>query len=96
MSTFDVAFGMDASTFNKGILQLFAKPEVRNKLFKGSKSQPTVLGTVTLSWDILDAPNFILAPPTDSQWNERTHRLSRRLHRQVRECNSNSRNSYHL
>lgn len=70
MSTFDVAFGMDASTLDKGIGQLYAKPEVRNKLFKGSKSQKTELGEVTLTWDILAAPNFILTPPSDEQWQK--------------------------
>jgi hypothetical protein len=70
MSTFDVAFGVNASTLDKGVGQLYAKPEVRNKLFKGSKSESTPLGTVTLSWDILAAPNFILEPPSDDQWQK--------------------------
>ena len=70
MSKFDVAFGMDASALDKGIGQLYAKPEVRNKLFKGSKSQKTDLGEVTLTWDILAAPNFILTPPSDGQWQK--------------------------
>jgi hypothetical protein len=70
MSTFDVACGMSAATLNRGIGQLYARPEARKKLFRGSKSESTALGEVTLTWDILVAPVFILTPPTAAQWQK--------------------------
>jgi hypothetical protein len=70
MSTFDVACGMSAAALNKGVGQLYARPEVRQKLFRGSKAESTALGAVTLTWDILAAPAFILTPPTAGQWQK--------------------------
>jgi hypothetical protein len=62
MSTFDAAVGMDHTTLDGGIAQLYAAPDARAKLFKGSESGESGGLQYTASFDILAAPLFDLAP----------------------------------
>lgn len=69
MSNFDIAVGVNAGTLNNGAAKLYADPTARNKIFKGSYSKDVAgKGTVTLTYDLLQAPVFTLTPPTQDQW----------------------------
>ncbi|MCP4220044.1 MAG: hypothetical protein GY765_35765 [bacterium] len=73
MGKFDLAIGLDATTLNKGVAQLYAKPDARSKLFKGSKTQKVdLLGNVAVNYDFGASPVFTLTPPTDAEWKAAT------------------------
>jgi len=63
MATFDFALGMDHSTLDHGVAQLFNDKKARETFFKGEKSGKTDQGlTYDVSFDIGAAPQFSLAP----------------------------------
>jgi hypothetical protein len=62
MPKFDVAIGMDHTTLDTGVAQLYADPDARNKLFKGEDSGTTNNLPYTVSFDVQAAPLFSLAP----------------------------------
>ncbi|HST58108.1 MAG TPA: hypothetical protein VLK84_05465, partial [Longimicrobium sp.] len=68
MSQFDVAVGMNADTLGQGMTQLYAKPDARTKLFKGSLPGTLSGQSYVASWDIQAAPTFTLQPPPSDQW----------------------------
>lgn len=69
MSNFDFAAGLTNGPLNDGSAKLFANADIKAKYFQGTytKQDPT-LGTVTLIYNVLAAPTFVLAPPSDVQW----------------------------
>lgn len=69
MSQYDVAIGMDSSTLDKGISQLYANSQAREKLFKGVQEGTQGSLKYTANWDIQAAPTFILTPPPDDKWS---------------------------
>ncbi|MGW8393832.1 hypothetical protein [Pseudoduganella sp. HUAS MS19] len=69
MSNYDVAFVVDAGTLNTGMTQLYANPTAQATLFKGLETIGK-LGVVSVDWAIGAAPQFVLAPPDSTQWND--------------------------
>lgn len=68
MSQFDVAVGMDAATLNQGIAGLYARPDAREKLFKGTQTGAMGTRQYTAQWDAQAAPRFVLEPPPADRW----------------------------
>lgn len=69
MSKYDVALIIDADTLNMGMTQLFANATAKTTLFKGNVPINTD-GVKSVDWSIDAAPSFVLAPPTQAQWND--------------------------
>ncbi|GKS92070.1 hypothetical protein [Acidovorax sp. SUPP2539] len=69
MSSYDVALVLDAGTLNQGMTQLYANAQAKQKLFQGVQDVGQ-MGITTVSWSIDAAPQFVLAPPTTTQWND--------------------------
>jgi hypothetical protein len=68
MSTFDAALGLDHTTLDTAVAQLYAKPAAREQIFKGSQSGEEGSIHYTVSWDVKAPPTFKLEPPTAQQW----------------------------
>ncbi|MCP4217038.1 MAG: hypothetical protein GY765_20490 [bacterium] len=71
MNEFDVIIGMDSSTINKAIAQLYNRSDLRNRVFKGSVSQPIMGVTVTADYDVQQAPLVYLQSLTNAKdWQQ--------------------------
>lgn len=70
MSSYDAALVLEAGTLNKGMTQLYANTLARQKFFQGSENIGQ-MGLVSVDWSIDAAPQFVLAPPTANQWNDK-------------------------
>ncbi len=70
MSSYDAALVLDAGTLNKGMTQLYANTLARQKFFQGNENIGQ-MGLVSVDWSIDTAPQFLLAPPTPNQWNDK-------------------------
>lgn len=69
MTSFDLVAGTTTAGLDQLASNLYAVPAARTGLFKGSLSQHvSPFGDVVLTYDVLAAPTFVLAPPTDAQW----------------------------
>ena len=68
MNEFDVIIGMDASTLNKAIGQLYNRGDLRGSLFRGDRTQNIEGTDFAVQWDIQAVPETFLAPPTDQEW----------------------------
>ncbi len=64
--SFDVALGLTNATVNRALAQLYAKPDARNKFFKGSKT----VGPVTINYDIQEPPTVSLDGPPADGWDK--------------------------
>ncbi|MGJ4788457.1 hypothetical protein [Leptospira koniambonensis] len=68
MSDYDLLINVNESVFNQALSSLYGKENLRNKLFKGTKSETYLNTPVNVSWDVLTAPILSLNPPTDADW----------------------------
>jgi hypothetical protein len=69
MSSYDIALVLDAGTLNQGMTQLYANSQAKQKLFQGTEPVNKD-GITTVDWQIAAAPQFVLTPPTATQWND--------------------------
>ncbi|CAM3415575.1 hypothetical protein [Paracidovorax anthurii] len=69
MSNYDAALVLDAGTLNKGMTQLYGNAQARQKFFQGTEAVGQ-MGITSVDWSIDAAPQFVLAPPTLTQWND--------------------------
>lgn len=68
MSNYDLAVSMDQATLDRVIATLFARPSLRRKLFSGSQSIDVLGAPVTVDWEVQQAPQLSLRPPSAQQW----------------------------
>jgi hypothetical protein len=68
MSQYDVAIGMDSSTLDKGMKQLYANQQAREKLFQGVHEDTLMSAKYTASWTVQSSPTFVLSPPSAQTW----------------------------
>jgi hypothetical protein len=68
MNEFDLIVGMDSSTINRAIAQLYKRGDLRSSLFRGSERQNIDGTNFVVQWDIQAAPEISLIPPTDQEW----------------------------
>jgi hypothetical protein len=59
---------MDHTTLDRGAAQLYAKPEARTNIFKGERTGTQGGLAYTASFDIQQAPAFLLQPPPADLW----------------------------
>lgn len=64
---YDLAVSLTENALNTGFTGLFADPDARTKIFKGSKTITTPFAA-TASWDIQAAPTVTIGPPDDQTW----------------------------
>lgn len=60
---------MDSATLDKGVGQLYADPQAREKLFKGTQQGEQGAVKFTAKWEARAAPTFLLEPPPLDKWN---------------------------
>lgn len=68
MSQYDVAIGLNKTTLDTGIKQLYDDKDAREKLFKGTQSGELLGIKYTAGYDMKAAPTFTLAPPSQTTW----------------------------
>jgi hypothetical protein len=68
MGQFDAAIGLDKTSLDTGLSQLYADPTARDKLFKGEIKGQSAGSDYTADWDVQAAPQFVLAPPPTDKW----------------------------
>src|ERR1700685_3665400 len=68
MSQFDIAIGLDHTTLDKGIAQLYADPSARQNLFKHSETGSEAGLNYTASFDLQAPPTFAFEPPPADKW----------------------------
>lgn len=71
MSTFDVAIGLDQTSINGVISQLFDNATLKAKIYQGNVTKDiSPLGNVSLTYTVNAAPTIVLAAPAKSDWDK--------------------------
>ncbi len=70
MTNYDIAIGLDHAVLEKAVAHLYADNVLRQSIFQGTETKELApLGSITLTYDILAAPTFVLTAPTTTQWD---------------------------
>lgn len=64
---YDLAVSLTEGALNTGFTGLYADPDARTKIFKGSKTITSPFAA-TVSWDIQAAPTVTIGAPDDQTW----------------------------
>jgi hypothetical protein len=68
--SYDIAIGADEATLTRTLGQLYARPGLRDRLFRGEQVADLSGVQVPVGWDIQAAPSVRLSAPTEPQWKE--------------------------
>jgi len=65
---YDIAIGLNHTTLDKGVSQLYSNQDARQKLFQGDESGTNSGISYKATWNIKAAPTFNLTAPTEAIW----------------------------
>lgn len=72
-SNYDLLTGISEGKLNEIVAFVFSKPHVRTDVFQGSDSGEQMGQPYRIDWQILTAPRFSLAPPSEHDWTIALH-----------------------
>lgn len=69
MANADLVVGLQAGRLNSAIAQVYARPDIKSRLFRGSGDMSRDGVSVKVAWELSSAPQLAFRAPTTAEWN---------------------------